>query len=142
MPTEGPSFLNLYKNTEKKMPQVYRGRAIAAVPVPEDPRLKEMATHNVGPISLNGKNLTRTVSGQLERYKQQQNIKRRILAGLPTKEAEEAAKAAAEAEKGKVEVDLKKERNVTVNFALDQGYMDAIKVPDTYFNIITSSRTT
>ena len=101
-----------------------------------------MATHNVGPISLNGKNLTRTVSGQLERYKQQQNIKRRILAGLPTKEAEEAAKAAAEAEKGKVEVDLKKERNVTVNFALDQGYMDAIKVPDTYFNIITSSRTT
>jgi hypothetical protein len=146
MSAEGPSFLNLYKNTEKKMPQVYRGRAIAAVPVPEDPRLKEMATHNVGPISLNGKNLTRTVSGQLERYKQQQNIKRRILAGLPTKEAEEAAKAAAkaaaEAEEGKVEVDVEKERNVTVNFALDQGYMDAIKVPDTYFNIITSSRTT
>ena len=160
---EGTSFLNLnrYKTHKKKrlplppweaVPEAtVRGKlvpakrmAVVPVAVPEDPRLKEMATGNVGPIDLNGKNLTRTVSGQLERYKQQQNIKHRIIAGLPTKEeeaaakaAEEAAKAEATAEEGKVEVDLETEGKIDVNFTLNNDYITAITLPDTYFGIIS-----
>jgi hypothetical protein len=161
---EGPSLLNnkRYASHKNKVLKPYpgegvsaeeppgklalaKGRTLAVVPVPEDSRQNEMTTRNIGKISLNGKTITQTVSGQLERYRQQQNIKRRIRAGLPTKEEEAAAKEGAEAEKeeGKVNVDIKEEKKVPieVNFTLDQEYIDAIKVPDTYFNIITSVKT-
>ena len=175
MPTEGPSFLNLYETDKKKELQPYpEERAPAAIAAQKEAeRIKERdkawaakGQVKVKPVALNFQErvgvgnaaavnryaaeygLPQEKADQYNRAVQlgmseSNKVKmRETQAEVDRREEERKAKIKAEAEKGKVEVDLKKERNVTVNFALDQEYMDAIKVPDTYFNIITSSRTT
>jgi hypothetical protein len=165
MSAEGPSILNRYKSHEKKQLQPYpEERAPAAVAAEKEAeRIKERdrawaaKAVKVKPVPLNlqervqmgspaAANRNAAEHGSPEEKAEQYN--RAVQLGMSESnkvkvretQAEvnrrEAARIAGKA--GEVEVNLEEEASGSLTFTLDQGYIDAIKVPDTYFNIITS----
>ena len=82
-------------------------------------------------MSESNKSKMRETQAEVDRREKERKAK------IKAKAAEEAAKAEATAEEGKVEVDLETEGKIDVNFTLNNDYITAITLPDTYFGIIS-----
>lgn len=159
MSADGPSFLNMFETENKKKPQPYpEDRAPAVVAARERDKAWEergkavkVKAHLAAPAVINkyvaehytpeqkADEYNRAV--QLGMSESEKIKMRETQAEVNRREAARVAGKAGKAEKaGEVEVNLEEE-SVSVTFTLDQGYIDAIKLPDTYFNIITSVKT-